>query len=144
MSAVPMAKVSGGCLCGGVRFEASGPFRPVTYCHCTQCRKTSGHYVAATACRSEQLTISVDELLRWFRSSPAAERGFCANCGSSLFWRPDHRKHVSIMAGAIDSPTGLEAIKHIFVADAGDYYTIDDDLPQHADYGNADMSIPQK
>ncbi|MFQ5547167.1 MAG: GFA family protein [Woeseia sp.] len=141
MSTAPT--VSGACLCGGVRFEASGPFRPVTYCHCTQCRKTSGHFVAATACRSENLTLTVDRHLKWFRSSPNAERGFCANCGSSLFYRPDHGERVSIMAGALDGPTGLEAVDHIFVADAGDYYSIDDGLPQHDDYGSVDMSIPE-
>lgn len=144
MSTAPTARISGACLCGAVRFEASGPFRPVTFCHCTQCRKTSGHYVAATACKYEHLTISVDDHLKWFRSSPKAERGFCENCGSSLFWRPNHRKYISIMAGTIDSPTGLEAFEHIFVADAGDYYTIDHDLPRHADYGSADMSIPKE
>lgn len=72
--------------------------------------------------------------LRWYQSSERAQRGFCARCGSSVFWRLEEREQISIMAGTIDAPTGLKAKKHIFVADASDYYTIDDGLPQHATF----------
>ena len=144
MSTEPTINATGGCLCGGVKYKVTGRLRPVTFCHCTQCRKTSGHYVASTACRPEHLSISVDEHLRWYRSSPEAERGFCDLCGASLFWRPEHGRHICIMAGTLDNPTGLVAIQHIFIADAGDYYSIHDDLPKHADYGDADLSTPQE
>lgn len=135
MSTAPMNKAGGACLCGGVKYTVDRPLRPVVYCHCEQCRKTSGHYVAATACHPGQLTLSVDDGLRWFRSSPKAQRGFCKICGASLFWRPDHGKYISIMAGTLDLPTRLQAVEHIFVAAAGDYYSIDDGLPQHAERG---------
>jgi hypothetical protein len=72
--------------------------------------------------------------LRWYRSSSNAERGFCGQCGSSLFWKPDHGRHVSIMAGTMDTPTGLCAEEHIFVADASDYYVLADGLPQFEHY----------
>lgn len=75
-----------------------------------------------------------DKALRWYRSSPAAERGFCGNCGSSLFWRPERGGQISIMAGTLDVPTGLEAVEHIFVADASDYYRINDGLPHFDAY----------
>ena len=75
-----------------------------------------------------------DEGLRWYRSSSTAERGFCATCGSSVFWRPGHGRHISIMAGTLDAPTGLAAEEHIFVADASDYYRIDDGLPCFESY----------
>ena len=144
MSTEPTTNATGSCLCGGVKYTVTGRLRPVTFCHCTQCRKTSGHYVASTACRPEHLSISVDEHLRWYRSSPEAERGFCDLCGASLFWRPEHGRHICIMAGTLDKPPGLDAIQHIFVADAGDYYSIHDGLPQHADYGDGDLSTPQE
>lgn len=76
-----------------------------------------------------------DSGLRWYRSSAAAERGFCSGCGSSIFWRPGHGRHVSIMAGTIDGATGLAASEHICLATAGDYYSIDDGLPQYDDCG---------
>jgi hypothetical protein len=126
----PMTDTSGSCLCGAVRFTVSGPLGNVSYCHCSQCRKTSGHFVAAVDCSPADLQLLQDKGLRWFRSSAIAQRGFCEYCGSSLFWRPEHGSHVSIMAGALDVPTGLQADEHIFVGDASDYYLIDDGLPQ--------------
>ena len=123
-------EATGGCLCGAVRYEITGPMRRVVYCHCGQCRKTSGHYVAATAVSLDDLEIVVDEGLEWYPSSEAADRGFCRRCGSSLFWRPAHNRYMAVMAGAIDAPTGLAAKEHIYVADRSDYYTLDDGLPQ--------------
>jgi hypothetical protein len=129
-----MAEATGSCLCGAVRYAVLGPLRPVSYCHCSQCRRTSGHYVAATACDRKHLQLRSDEGLRWYRSSPDAERGFCSKCGSSLFWRPGRGREISIMAGTLDTPTGLEAEEHIFVADASDYYRLDDDIPHFDAY----------
>ena len=131
MSTTPTTNATGGCLCGAVRYQVDGPLRRVVYCHCEQCRRTSGHFVAATACNSDHLSVSVDDGLRWYRSSSFAQRGFCGLCGASVFWRPDHEDYMSIMAGTIDGPTGLDASTHIFVAFASDYYSIDDGLPQH-------------
>jgi hypothetical protein len=135
MSTVATTKASGACLCASVTYEVSGPLSGVIYCHCAQCRKTSGHYLAATSCDRNHLNITNDEGLRWFQSSDEAKRGFCERCGSSLFWRHKDAPSISIMPGSLDLPTGLKADAHIFVADASDYYTIDDGLPQHADYG---------
>ena len=129
-----MTDATGSCLCGAVRYTVSGPLRPVIYCHCSQCRRTSGHYVAATCCDPEHLQLSSDEGLRWYRSSRTAARGFCNRCGSSLFWRPGHGREICIMAGTLDTPTGLEAEQHYFIADAADYYRIDDGLPQFDAY----------
>jgi len=123
---------TGACLCGRVSFELSGRLRPVVYCHCEQCRKTSGHFVAATAVEPERLRFVSDQDLAWYRSSDIAERGFCRSCGSSLFWRPLRGGHISVMAGALAQPTGIKAVEHIYVADAADYYAITDGLPQHS------------
>jgi hypothetical protein len=135
-----MTEVSGSCLCGAVRYRVSGPMRPVVYCHCEQCRRTSGHHVAATACKLDDIVVSEDGSLEWYRSSDVAERGFCARCGSNLFYRPRHREWLSIMAGTLDGPTGLDAAAHIFVDSKPDYYAICDGLPQHAGRGNVDLT----
>jgi hypothetical protein len=112
----------GSCLCGNVRFEATGPLRDVLACHCTQCRKTSGHYWAATTVPSDRFRLTEDRGLRWFRSSDAAERGFCKDCGASLLWKPTREDRISIAPGAFDGPTGLTVAEHWFAEDAGDYY----------------------
>jgi hypothetical protein len=127
----PGAVARGHCLCGGVRFEIHGPLRPIIYCHCTMCRRASGHFDAATACAPQHLRLLSAQSLRWYRSSAIARRGFCGTCGSQLFWEPAEGGHISIWAGTLDTPTGLEAAEHIFVADKGDYYEITDGLPQH-------------
>ncbi len=121
--------MKGGCLCGAVRYTVNGPLRPVVSCHCVQCRKTSGHYVAATSARRSDITISGE--VKWYRSSDHARRGFCPVCGSNLFW-DGAGKNLSIFAGTIDGATGLRTAGHIFVADKGDYYEISDGLPQAA------------
>jgi hypothetical protein len=122
----------GHCLCGGVRYEVLGPLRPVIYCHCNMCRRATGHFVAATACSRDHLKVHSNDALRWYQSSPNARRGFCQVCGSNLFWESLGADSISILAGSLDLPTGLVAIEHIFTAEAGDYYSIVDGLPQHA------------
>lgn len=122
--------MTGGCLCGRVRYRVTGPLRPVVYCHCGQCRRTSGHFVAATSVARDALIIETDESLEWFASSETASRGFCRRCGSSLFWRPNAKPYICIMAGTLDESTGLEAVEHIYVSAKGDYYQLTDDLPK--------------
>ena len=72
------------------------------------------------------------DTLTWYAASPTAQRGFCRNCGSFLFWQHKEEDTISIAMGALEDPTGLALSKHIFVADKGDYYDIADDLPQQA------------
>jgi len=118
---------TGSCLCGGVHYEISGPLRPVVYCHCAQCRKTSGHHVAATSAPRNSVKIAGE--VRWHRSSPDARRGFCPTCGGNLFW-DGPGGNISIMAGTLDDSTNLHAIGHIFVAGKAGYVDICDGLPQ--------------
>jgi hypothetical protein len=121
---------SGSCLCGAVRFQTQGPLRGVIYCHCSQCRKQSGHFYAATNVADGDITITGTDNITWYEASSFAKRGFCMTCGSVLFWKPGQDAYVSVLAGSFDNPTGLEGECHIFVGDKGDYYTIDDGLPQ--------------
>jgi hypothetical protein len=121
----------GSCLCGAVSFEVSGPLHPPDACHCTQCRKQSGHFWASTDVPRAALTIRGAEQLTWFRSSAKVQRGFCSTCGSALFWDPLQRDFIGIAMGAFDKPTGTRLGMHIFVAEKGDYYDIADGLPQH-------------
>ena len=117
---------NGSCLCGALRYTVDQPLGPVTACHCTQCRKISGHYVAAAPANWENVTVEGE--LKWFESSPQARRGFCPNCGSYLFWE-EYDGKVYIMAGTLDGDTGLTMDGHIFYADKGDYYRAGQTLP---------------
>jgi hypothetical protein len=122
---------AGSCNCGAVTFVASGDLRGVIYCHCSQCRKQTGHYYAATSLPAENLAVSGADSITWYAASPDARRGFCKVCGSALFWKQNGAAEISVLAGAFDAPTGLTGDSHMFVADKGDYYEITDALPRH-------------
>ena len=108
---------TGGCLCGAVKYEIRGAIRGVVNCHCSKCRRFSD-----------------DKTLKWYRSikdeTPNVHRGFCCECGSSLFWDPRGRDQVAIAAGSLDEPTGLKTIGHVWMSQRGDFYELLDDLPR--------------
>jgi hypothetical protein len=125
MGCVSDTAARGGCLCGAVRYEVRGPLRDVLICHCEECRRWHGHVSASTAAARADLVIRHDGALRWIdspRSDAAARRGFCGECGSSLFWDAPDRDTVSIAAGTLDGPTGLRVMGEWYVEQAGDYY----------------------
>ena len=115
---------TGSCLCGAVKYEVHGPLRAVVACHCEQCRKQTGTYMSATSAKDSDLKLIEDRGLKWYRSSDSAARGFCAECGSVLFWKGDGRDYTAITAGSLDGPSGLSLEGHIFCESAGDYYEI--------------------
>ena len=123
---------TGRCLCGAGRYEVDGPLRDVELCHCRACRRWHGHVCAMTAAPAEGLRFVSDAGLRWIdspESAAHARRGFCGECGSSLFWDAPDRDTISIAAGTLDEPTGLRTTFQIYTAYAGDYYELDPDLP---------------
>ncbi|MEA2455662.1 MAG: hypothetical protein QOI45_1924 [Thermoleophilaceae bacterium] len=118
---------SGRCLCGAVSYEVDGPLRDVLLCHCVECRRWHGHVCAATSVPTAALRFVSDTGLRWIDSPESdahARRGFCGECGSSLFWDAPDRETISIAAGTLDEPTGLKTMGQIYTADAGDYYEL--------------------
>lgn len=123
---------SASCLCGGVRFAAEAPLGPVIACHCSQCRRTSGHVWAGTFVPRARFRLLAAAPLRWFRSSLGVDRGFCRDCGASLFWQPVDGDEICLAAGALDPPTGLMLAEHWHPEDAGDYYSPEGALPPPA------------
>ena len=123
----------GSCLCGDVRFTISGPLRSVIACHCSQCRKMSGHFWASTSAPAKAIEVEGYTYVRWFKASDHACRGFCVNCGSSIFWKkldqPAGSEEWSVAAGAFE--TEVPALHHhIYVGDKPSYYEIGDGTPQ--------------
>jgi len=120
----------GHCLCGSVSFNIMGELRPVVNCHCGQCLHTHGHYAAYSAVEKNKIKFVNDAGLKWFRSSNEARRGFCQECGASLFWERLGADTISIAAGMLDLAQGLKTIGHIYCSDKPAYYEIVDDLPK--------------
>lgn len=118
--------MTGGCLCGAVRFELAPPVRDVLICHCSLCRRTGTLAGAYTAVPREALRVTSDATLTWYVDVNGRRRGFCGTCGSALFWSAEDRDTISVSAGALDGPTGLVTERHIFVADAADWESVPD------------------
>lgn len=125
----------GGCLCGRVRFRISGPLREVIFCHCSQCRKQSGLYFAATSVSADALDLSGAQDITWYAASHFAKRGFCSTCGSALFWKPNDEARYAILAGTFDDPSCLVPGYHICTEGRAGFYAIADGLPQYPDGG---------
>jgi hypothetical protein len=114
---------TGRCLCGGVVFTVDGPLRDVTNCHCHRCRRFTGHHMAASDADVVDLQITdPEQLLTWFYPVPEAGYGFCGRCGSSLFWRSEDAKRMTICAGVLDPPTGLRTVAAWWISEASDYH----------------------
>jgi hypothetical protein len=128
-------EAAGGCLCGAVRYQVHGPLRHVLVCHCEECRRWHGAPAQSTAASRERLAITEQRGLRWVdspNSDAHARRGFCAECGSSLFWDAPDRDYIAIAAGSVDGDTGVRIAAHWYVGQKGDWYDLPDDgLPRH-------------
>jgi hypothetical protein len=133
------SRATGRCLCGAVTYEVRGPLRDVVLCHCDECQRWSGSVGAFAATRIENLVITETAALRWI-DSPAsnrrARRGFCGECGSSLFWHAAAGERIGIAAGTLDLPTGLRVAAHIYTHQTSDWDELPaDGLPRDPDLG---------
>lgn len=125
-----MTRLSGQCLCGDVAFVAEGEITRTSACHCRMCRVQNGGGAFHSAEIQGELEITKDVSLKFFAASEKAERGFCSNCGSSLFWRlTAHPSFMDISLGALDDDSTLKLDAHIFTDDGGSYETIPTDVP---------------
>lgn len=124
--------LKGSCLCGGVRYEISGPLKGALNCHCSMCRKAHG-----AAFRSRAAVNACDfswqqgeSLVRYFESSPGTYRGFCSVCGSNLISRFDGRDDYGLALGSLDDDPGIKPQCHVFVGAKAPWHDIGDELPQ--------------
>ncbi len=113
-------RATGSCLCGTIRFQVQGNLRPIVICHCVMCQRSGSTASVTTACRPEDLVILAGKP-KWYRSSPVSRRGFCAKCGSLLFWEATDGTRVAVSAGSLDQPTSLRIGEHIFADHMADY-----------------------
>ena len=124
----------GKCLCGGVEFSTKGFHRDVSNCHCIQCLKTHGNFAAYTKVEEKELKFLNKKTLKWFKSSKRAKRGFCNNCGASIFFKVLGTNQICISAGIFNKPTKLKTSMNIFMKGKSDYYKITDKLPKYKKY----------
>lgn len=125
----------GSCLCGQVRFTVEWPSKWVAHCHCTLCRRAHGAaFVTWFGMQNDHARIDDSAgALRWYASSPGAERGFCAHCGSSLFFRSDRWPgELHIVLANLEGEVDRAPMAHVFWETHVDWATVDpgDGLPR--------------
>jgi hypothetical protein len=116
--------IKGSCCCGEIAYTAKA-IQPLWYCHCQQCRKMTGHHMAAAQVSLNDIEIKGEA--KWYYVSDSSRHGFCENCGSQVFWRNDNNDFLSITGGSIDDAPTLQVAGHVFVGEKGDYYEISGD-----------------
>lgn len=135
MSAAGEPPITGGCLCGAVRFEVSEPFVSSNYCHCTRCQRRTGTAASINA-RAKPGTFRViagEDRIRSWRPPEGAEKFFCGDCGSALFSRsgPGGESY-GVRLGTLDADPGIRPAWRQYTAYAAAWEPIPDDgLPRH-------------
>lgn len=126
-------QVTGGCLCGEVRYEARVYLADAYYCHCRMCQKSSGA-PAEIGVPVEPGTLRFTKgAPKYYQSSHFGERGFCPTCGSRLIWKvigDDESKYTNLSAGSLDCPERVVPTSHQCVESQLPWYTFNDGLPR--------------
>jgi hypothetical protein len=127
--------LTGGCLCGGVRFEVTEPPVSAAYCHCTRCQRRTGTAASASAklVPGSLRILAGEELLRAYEPEGGFAKIFCSRCGSALWSRsPDDPDVVGVRLGAFDSDPGVRPAHRQYVAYAAPWEPIPEDgLPRY-------------
>ncbi len=133
-------KITGGCLCGDLRYEGNGEPRWVVHCHCRWCQRASGSaFLTYVGFAIDDLVWSKGKL-SIYESSPGVERGFCPRCGSTLTFARPSRDEISVFAGTLDDPDSITPTAHAFFDHHFSWLDINDEAPRHARHppGNED------
>jgi len=127
--------LTGGCMCGAVRFEVDRPLVSAGYCHCTRCQRRTGTAASASGriVPGSLRIVSGEELLRAWDPPEGFSKVFCSACGSALWSRSQADPSiVSVRLGAFDGDPGIRPSDHTFVAYASSWEALPDDgLPRH-------------
>ncbi|MDP2710376.1 MAG: GFA family protein [Solirubrobacteraceae bacterium] len=123
--------LTGGCLCGAVRFELTEPPAIAGYCHCTRCQRRTGTSSSAQALvdRGALTIVQGEQLVQgWCHPDGGMEKCFCRSCGAHLFSRaPDGGARMTVRLSAFDADPGVRPSFRAFVADAASWEPIPDD-----------------
>lgn len=122
----PVGKLSGGCLCGAVRFTVEPGSREFGTCHCSMCRRWTAGLFLSVECE-DRFEIEDNSSLGVYRSSEWADRGFCKKCGTPLFYRLVGPDHYAVSLEALDDRRGFAFASEIFIEDKPPYYDFAND-----------------
>jgi hypothetical protein len=138
--------LTGGCMCGRVRFVITAPLVGALFCHCKRCQRRSGSAFAVTAAMvpgSFRIVDGAESLAAW-QPVDGWEKSYCRECGSHLYTtNPEQREQVSVRVGALDGDPGIRPSVHQFTAYAASWFPIADDrLPRFPERMPAGLRPP--
>ncbi len=126
-------KVTGGCFCGAVRYEARVYLADAYYCHCRMCQKSSGAPAEIAVFVEPGSLAFTKGKPKFYQTSHFGERGFCADCGSRLIWKcigDAHPEYTNLSVGCLDAPERVAPASHQCVESQLPWYRFDDGLPR--------------
>jgi hypothetical protein len=126
-------KVTGGCLCGKVRYEAHVFLKSGYYCHCRMCQKSCGQPADISVPIKAGTLLFTKSKPKYYVSSQYGIRGFCDDCGSRLSWQaldPQNDWMTNVTVGSLDNSEKVEPYRHIFVDTKLPWYNVDEQLPK--------------
>jgi hypothetical protein len=131
------SEVTGGCLCGAIRYRVTQPLDKIIMCHCTDCQKASGTGASAnTVVPSDKLQITKGSprlFTKVVDSGNTLHRAFCADCGSPIYTRRDHMPEISVLkVGSLDAPDSMQIVMNIWTSSARPWIKLDPAIEQHA------------
>jgi hypothetical protein len=136
-----MSVLSGGCVCGEVRYEVSEPFVSANYCHCTRCQRRTGTGASAngrTAEGSFRIVKGEEFVKCWDPGGGGFPKCFCSNCGSALYSQSPDGGQIAVRLGTVDGDPGIRPEKRQFTAYAAVWEPIPDDgLPRFPESSRA-------
>jgi hypothetical protein len=129
-TANPPLPLTGGCMCGAVRYEVDAPLEAAGYCHCTRCQRRTGAAasISALVAPGSFRIARGEELVGTYRPENGFEKSFCSACGSALFSRnPDPPHQIGVRMGSFDGDPGIRPSFRQFVAYAVPWEPLPDD-----------------
>lgn len=122
--------ITGGCLCGAVRYEVSAAPFEVVYCHCRMCQQSQGGIFSVSAGFPRDSLTMTQGAPKFHVSSEFGERGFCSDCGTHMIFLNRGSDSIYVYLGGIDHPQDLAPQSHIWVESQMPWLTISDNLPR--------------
>ena len=132
---------SGGCACNEIRYKVYGPPVMVAYCHCDDCRKSSGSVVSVLAGMQRSGFELINGKPAYFDATPAVKRSFCRTCGAPLFYdNLNFPENIYIQIGSFDDPHQLPPDRHTWVCERISWHEIKDNLTQYSQLSNQGLA----
>lgn len=127
-----LERLDGGCLCGAVRYEASGAAVGITHCHCRTCRRASGAPLVTWAGFGSDKFKFTQGRPATYSSSENVVRTFCDHCGTALtYQRIDLPESIDVTLGSLDNPEQLTPQDHTWTESRISWIRLSDDLPAY-------------